>query len=171
MKKLVYYTLVVIIIINIINITNNNDIIPNESIRMRVIPNSNNTEDIYIKNKVKEYLEKDVLNMISKTNNIDDVREIINNNLNNIDNNINNVFSNNNYNMKYNINFGYNYFPTKQFKGHTYEEGYYESLVVSIGEAKGDNWWCVMFPNLCLIEKNDNHQYKSIIYKIIKDIF
>ena len=70
MKKLVYYTLVVIIIINIINITNNNEIIPNESIRMRVIPNSNNTEDIYIKNKVKEYLEKDVLNMISKTNNI-----------------------------------------------------------------------------------------------------
>ena len=67
MKKLVYYTLVVIIIINIINITNNNEIIPNESIRMRVIPNSNNTEDIYIKNKVKEYLEKDVLNMISKT--------------------------------------------------------------------------------------------------------
>ena len=64
MKKLVYYTLVVIIIINIINITNNNEIIPNESIRMRVIPNSNNTEDIYIKNKVKEYLEKDVLNMI-----------------------------------------------------------------------------------------------------------
>ena len=52
-----------------------------------------------------------------------------------------------------------------------YEEGYYESLVVSIGEAKGDNWWCVMFPNLCLIEKNDNHQYKSIIHKIIKDIF
>ena len=90
MKKLVYYTLVVLIIINIVNITNNNDIIPNESIRMRVIPNSNNTEDIYIKNKVKEYLEKDVLNMISKTNNIDDVREIINNNLNNIDKNINN---------------------------------------------------------------------------------
>ena len=70
MKKLVYYTLVVLIIINIVNITNNNEIIPNESIRMRVIPNSNNTEDIYIKNKVKEYLEKDVLNMISKTNNI-----------------------------------------------------------------------------------------------------
>ena len=112
MKKLVYYTLVVLIIINIVNITNNNEIIPNESLRMRVIPNSNNTEDVYIKNKVKEYLEKDVLNMISKTNNIDDVREIINNNLNNIDSNIQNIFSNNNYNMKYNINFGYNYFPT-----------------------------------------------------------
>ena len=54
MKKLVYYTLVVIIIINIINITNNNEINPNEYIRMRVITNSNNTEDIYIKNKVKE---------------------------------------------------------------------------------------------------------------------
>ena len=109
--------------------------------------------------------------MISETNSINDVREIINNNLNTIDNNIQNIFLNNNYNMKYNINFGYNYFPTREFKGHTYEEGFYESLVISIGEAKGDNWWCVMFPNLCLIEKNDNHQYKSIIYKIIKDIF
>ena len=53
MKRLVYYTLVALIVISIINITNSNEIIPNESIRMRVIPNSNNTEDIYIKNKVK----------------------------------------------------------------------------------------------------------------------
>src|SRR5574344_284082 len=101
MKRLVYYTLVALIVISIINITNSHEIIPNESIRMRVIPNSNNTEDIYIKNKVKEYLEKDVLNMISKTNSINDVREIINNNLKTIDHNIQKIFLNNNYNMKY----------------------------------------------------------------------
>ena len=76
---------------------------------------------------------------------------------------INNIFSNNNYKMDYNINFGYNYFPAKQFKGHTYEEGYYESLVVTLGEGKGANWWCVLFPPLCLIEASEE-DYDEITY-------
>ena len=74
--------------------------------------------------------------------------------------------------MDYNINFGYNYFPAKQFKGHTYEEGYYESLVVSIGEAKGDNWWCVMFPPMCLPAAESDVELDEVLsrdeYEIVK---
>ena len=66
----------------------------------------------------------------------------------------------------YNISFGENYFPSKTYKGVKYNEGYYESLVIAIGDAKGDNWWCVLFPNYCLIDK-EKSTYKSII----KDIF
>ena len=80
MKKLVYYTLVVIIIINIINITNNNEIIPNESIRMRVIPNSNSTLDQNIKNKVKKYLENNTYNLIKDEDSKEIAKEKIKNN-------------------------------------------------------------------------------------------
>ena len=43
-------------------------------------------------------------------------------------------------------------FPTKQYGDISLPAGYYDALRVEIGEAKGRNWWCVMFPSLCFID-------------------
>ena len=65
------------------------------------------------------------------------------------------------------------YFPEKEYRGLKYNEGYYESVVISIGKAEGDNWWCVLFPNLCFVdlETKDNVEYKSWIVEKINKIF
>lgn len=148
-------------------------IIPDTAIRLRVIPNSNTSLDQNMKNKVKKYLEQDTYKKLENINNIDEARKIINNNLDNIDTSINNIFKENNYNMDYNINFGYNYFPEKEYKQVKYKEGYYESIVITIGDGKGDNWWCVLFPNLCLIDLENNEQieYKSWVAEKLNKIF
>jgi len=59
---------------------------------------------------------------------------------------------------------------TKEFNGITYEEGMYESLLVTLGEGKGDNWWCVLFPPLCLLEaeESDEVEYKFFIQELIE---
>lgn len=145
-------------------------IIPDTSIRLRVIPNSNSNYDQAMKSVVKSYLEEDVYNLFKDTNNIEEAREMINNNIENIKINIQDIFNKYNYDMKFNVNYGYNYFPEKEFRNVIYREGYYESIVVSIGEAKGDNWWCVLFPNLCLVEE-DNVEYTSLVKEIINKIF
>lgn len=145
-------------------------VIPDTSIRLRVIPNSNSNYDQAIKSVVKKYLEKDVYNLFKDTNNIEEARVIINNNLDDIKFNIQNIFDEYNYDMSFDLNYGYNYFPEKEFKNVIYNEGYYESIVVSIGEAKGDNFWCVLFPNLCLIEEDDV-EYTSLVKEIINRIF
>ena len=168
MKRKIFLILLIFIVISVYKITDQNFIIPDSSIRLRVIPNSNNPEDINIKEKVKTYLEKNIYTLTKDTKQITDARNIINNNISNIENNIDNIFKDNNYNYPYNVNFGYNYFPKKNYKGITYQEGYYESLVISIGEAKGDNWWCVLFPNYCLVDTKENHQYKSYIKDLIR---
>ncbi len=148
-------------------------IIPETSIRLRVIPNSNNTEDIVIKRMVKDYLEENTYQLLKDVKTIQEARLILQNNLSTIDENINNIFKNNNYDKNYTLNYGQNYFPKKIYKGVTYEEGYYESLVVSIGEAKGDNWWCVLFPPLCLMEAENYEEveYKSWIKETLSKIF
>ncbi|MEI3507940.1 MAG: stage II sporulation protein R [Bacilli bacterium] len=73
------------------------------------------------------------------------------------------------YDKNYQVNFGSNYFPEKEYKGVKYEEGYYEFLLVTLGEGKGDNWWCVLFPPLCLIEADESTdvEYKSIVKELI----
>ena len=148
-------------------------IIPDTAIRLRVIPNSNTSLDQNMKNQVKKYLEQYTYKKLENINNINDARKIINNNLDNIDKSINNIFKKNNYNMDYNINFGYNYFPEKEYKQVKYKEGYYESIVITIGDGKGDNWWCVLFPNLCLVDLENNEQieYKSWVAEKLNKIF
>ena len=55
--------------------------------------------------------------------------------------------------------------------GIEYKEGIYESIVINLGEAKGNNWWCVLFPPICMIEAKksdkDNVEYKSKVLEII----
>lgn len=171
MKRKIFLILLVFIILSVYKTTNQDIIIPDSSIRLRVIPNSNNPEDINIKEKVKQYLENNIYYITKDTKEIEEARTIINKNIPNIDNNINNIFNNNNYTKPYKINFGYNYFPKKEYKEKIYKEGYYESLVISIGDAKGDNWWCVLFPNYCLIDINEKYEYKSYIKELINKIF
>ena len=171
MKRKIFLILLGLIIIGVYNESKTEISIPKNSIRLRVIPNSNDSKDINMKEQVKDYLETDVYTLLKDTNNIDSARHIINNNISHIENNINNIFKDNNYNIPYEVNFGYNYFPQKVYQGKTYEEGYYESLVIYIGEANGDNWWCVLFPNFCLVDTSKEVNYKSYFQELLNKIF
>lgn len=147
--------------------------IPDTAIRLRVIANSNSVLDQNMKNKVKKYLEENTYKVLKNETNIETARTLIKESIPFLKNNINEIFNDNNYNMDYNINYGYNYFPEKEYRGIKYEEGYYESIVISIGEAEGDNWWCVLFPNLCLaeLENPKDTEYKLWLIDTINKIF
>ena len=128
MKKILFILITIFIVSLVYKSINSYDVlIPNSSIRIRVIPNSNSTVDIKIKNKIKDYLENDVLPLMNNANTIEEARDIIDNNLNNIDMNINDILLENNYQKGYDINYGYNYFPKKTFHNKEYSEGYYDS--------------------------------------------
>ena len=58
----------------------------------------------------------------------------------------------NGYDYSVEINIGNFYFPTKNYGDISLPAGFYDALRVEIGEAKGQNWWCVMFPSLCFID-------------------
>ena len=78
----------------------------------------------------------------------------------------------NNRTKDFNISYGKNYFPQKTYKNINYEEGEYESLVITLGEGKGNNFWCVLFPPLCLVdETEENVEYDSIIKKVLNKYF
>lgn len=173
MKKIIIILTMLTSILIYNEFKNNEVIIPDTAIRLRVIPNSNSSLDQSMKNKVKKYLEKNTYATLSNVTDIEEARTKINDSLSNLDININKIFKDNKYNMEYTVDFGYNYFPEKKYRGLKYEEGYYESLIITIGEGKGDNWWCVLFPNLCLVdlENKTNVEYKSWIVEQINKIF
>lgn len=101
---------------------------------------------------------------MNNSNNIIDARKNINKNIPLIEKSLDNL------NIKYKVSFGQNYFPTKTYLNNTYSEGNYESLVIYLDEAKGDNFWCVMFPPLCLIDINREHLDKVVYKSYAKEI-
>ena len=143
--------------------------IPDDAIRIRIIPNSNKYHDQEIKNKVKDKLQTNLYQLLKNDKNSEEAKITIKNNLEKIDESIKIILKEEKYTKNYKLNFGYNYFPKKKYNGIKYNAGYYESLLITLGEGKGDNWWCVLFPPLCLIEAENtkNVEYKSFIKEII----
>ncbi len=141
-------------------------VIPSEAIRIRIISNSNNISDLKNKYVIKDKLESYLYSLLKNSKSIDEAREIINDNKDNIDKLIKE-----NSSLTYSFNFGMNYFPRKTYKGVLYKEGYYESLEVKLGSGIGDNYWCVLFPPLCMVDENEipgDVSYKLYIKKVLK---
>lgn len=141
-------------------------LIPTDAIRFRVIANSNDEIDQEVKMKVKEAIEQEVNKLMLEAKNSEEAKKLINENIEHIQQIVNQYTTDNK------ISFGVNYFPEKEYHGVTYPSGEYESLVITLGNGVGNNWWCVMFPPLCLLEaKNENTDdinYKFYVQEIIE---
>lgn len=169
MKKILIF-LTIIVSILVVN-KEENIVIPKESIRFRVIANSDSKEDQLLKKEIIKNLNNEIEN-IQSNNNIDETRKYIKENVPKFEEIINKTLKENNSSKVFNINYGKNYFPQKVYKNVIYEEGEYESLVITLGEGDGKNFWCVLFPPLCLVnEQEENVEYKSLVKEIIKKYF
>ena len=173
MKKVILLFFIGLIILNIKTTKAGIVEIPNEAIRLRVIANSNSNYDQQVKMKVKDNLENTIYDILKDTTNVDEARNLINNNMYKINNSIKDILVSEKYNLDYDINFGKNYFPEKEYNGILYQEGYYESVLVTLGNGEGDNWWCVLFPPLCLLEaeESDEVEYKFFVQELIDKYF
>lgn len=163
MKKMCF--IVISIVIGIMVYKKSDEIIiPSDAIRVRIIANSNNIEDLYQKKKLKEEIKDNLYNLVKDANSSNEAKDIIKNNLNNIKKM---VLEKTN---EASINYGLNYFPSKKYKGVIYKEGEYESLVITLGNGLGDNWWCVLYPPLCMIDENNDTsdvEYRILVSELL----
>lgn len=178
MKKLILIILTVIVAFLVyvnVNAEVGEIVIPEAAIRVRVIANSNSIDDQSMKMKVKAMIEKNISPLLVGVDNVEDARTIIRENLDILESDIEVFFINEDYAKDFVVNFGDNYFPEKDYRGVHYDEGEYESLVVTIGEGVGDNWWCVLFPPLCLLEADesdvDDTEYQFFVAEMLNKIF
>lgn len=166
MRKTIIF-LFLIIVLSVASKNTKDIIIPQKSIRFRIVANSNSLEDQALKWKVNENILP-ILNSIDSSS-YENSRESLRKSVNQIEKEIDKM------NIKYKISLGNNYFPEKKYENIIYPEDNYESLVITLGEGKGDNWWCVLFPPLCLMESQkenvDKITYKSYIKQIINKYF
>lgn len=145
--------------------------IPKEAIRFRVIANSNTEEDQLIKKTIVSNLNENIKNLEFTPKNINASRDLIKNSIPEFKEVVDETLNELNASNEYTIKYGMNYFPEKEYKGIKYEEGEYESLVITLGDGLGENFWCILFPPLCLLEGEETEteevEYTSFIQEII----
>lgn len=164
MKKIIIVLFFVVFVSFLVN-GKEEYIIPDSAIRLRVIANSNTFEDQATKMEIKQNIETILKDDLIGVANKNSAKETIQNKIPEMKTMLNN------YNIKYKVNYGQNYFPKKTYKGVEYPEGNYESLVVTLGNGAGENWWCVLFPPLCLMDAEESN-VSDVDYRFfVKDLF
>lgn len=169
MKKIILVTLVIVSLFLYNNSRQEDVKIPDSAIRFRILANSNSVYDQNVKSRVKDKLQYELYNKLSNTKSVDEAKRVINESIPEFKNVLDTELKEEDY--SYTINYGMHEFPEKIYKGITYEEGQYESLLVTLGKGQGDNFWCVLFPPLCIMEAEEQEEKTEVEYKFfIKDI-
>ncbi len=126
--------------------------IANSVFRLHVIANSDSKEDQDLKYKVRDVLISYMKEICANCTNKQQAIELVRNHQNEFKQIALDIIKENGFSYNVNINIGNFEFPTKNYGDISLPAGYYDALRVEIGEAKGQNWWCVMFPPLCFVD-------------------
>ena len=125
-------------------------------IRFHVLANSDSEEDQQLKLKVRDAVIDYLQPKLRDSKSINESERIILEEEGNLINICRDVVEKNGYNYDVHIDLGYSKFPTKQYSSVVLPAGEYKALRILIGKGQGKNWWCVMLPPLCFVDKQNN---------------
>lgn len=120
--------------------------------RLHVIANSDSDVDQSLKYKVRDAVIEYMKTICSPNASKDEYILCAKSNLENIKQVAKDTVTKNGYNYDINVSVGNFEFPTKKYGDISFPTGFYDALRVEIGNANGQNWWCVMFPPLCFVD-------------------
>ena len=126
--------------------------IENSVFRLHVIANSDSYEDQNLKYIVRDKVLEYINTISSDATSKEEVISSANENIDKIQKIAEDTIYENGYNYPVTLSIGNFAFPTKTYGDISFPAGFYDALKIEIGEAKGQNWWCVMFPPLCFVD-------------------
>ena len=124
-------------------------------LRLHVLANSDSDEDQALKLKVRDAILERSSELFGELESIDEAAESINANIDAITEVARKVISDNGYDYPVSVTLTNEHYPTRSYEALSFPSGEYLSLRVMIGDAEGQNWWCVLFPPLCLSAATD----------------
>lgn len=130
--------------------------ISQEVFRLHILANSDSDEDQSLKLKVRDKILTKSESLFINCKNLNDVINVSKNNIDYFEKLANECIKENGYNYETKVYVDKEYFNTREYEKITLPSGVYNALKIEIGEAKGHNWWCVMFPAICLPAVSDD---------------
>ncbi|HEY8363579.1 MAG TPA: stage II sporulation protein R [Tissierellaceae bacterium] len=134
-------------------------------IRFHIRANSDNEEDQELKLKVRDEILKEMKGKFQDIKDIDEIRKIIRDNMEEMKRIAERIIKREGKDYEVTVTLAEDSFPTRKYGNLVLPAGTYEALLITIGEGKGKNWWCVMFPPLCFVDITH-----SVAYNLEKEL-
>ncbi|WP_227937028.1 stage II sporulation protein R [Alkalihalobacillus deserti] len=123
-----------------------------EAIRLRILANSDSIKDQALKRDIRDSVNEAITDMVIDINDLNEAKATIEDNLAMIEGIVEQELINMGINQSYEVSFSEVQFPTKLYGNIVYPAGLYDAVLITLGEGKGENWWCVLFPPLCFLD-------------------
>lgn len=171
MKKLICLVLIMVTIFLISGCQDNN--LNSKYLRIHIRADNNEADSQSVKYVIKEKLVFYLTPLLASCINKEQALGMVESELGNIKKICNETLSDNGFSYGSNAKLSNEYFPLRSYGDFVFKEGFYDSLIVELGQAKGDNWWCMVYPPLCFTKGEANGSsditYKSKILEIIEE--
>jgi stage II sporulation protein R len=126
--------------------------IPQNAIRLRILANSDSPADQVVKRQVRDAVNADITKWVQDLKTTDQAKKVIRAHMPELERTVEQTLKRAHADSTYKIKLGQADFPTKMYGTFVYPAGKYDALVVALGDGRGANWWCVLFPPLCFLD-------------------
>ena len=124
-------------------------------IRLHVVANSDSEEDQALKLKVRDAVVDKLQETLESFPTMEEAKAYLQENLPALEAFVNQVIQELGFSQTATVSVDQEAFDTREYDTFTLPAGYYEALRITIGEGQGKNWWCVVFPSLCVGSTKD----------------
>ena len=150
LTKAVAFALIFSFLFSFIRFESACDDVRRNVLRLHVLANSDSEEDQALKLKVRDELLKVGNSIFGISGDLAQAEQLVTDNLEVLQKTAQKTVNAEGYGYSVNVQLAKTEFTTRHYADITLPAGEYDAVQVVIGEGKGQNWWCVMFPPLCV---------------------
>lgn len=134
--------------------------IASKILRFHVLANSNSAEDQAVKEEVRDAIGTYLKPLLEESQSLEETKEIVGQHMGEIIEIAKATLESKGYDYDVTACITEAEFPEKSYGSYTFPKGEYEALQITIGEGEGENWWCVLYPNMC---------FKGTVYEVVEE--
>ncbi len=155
--------LVTSILFSVFSFAQTSSQIRSEVLRLHVIANSDSAVDQNLKIAVRDAVLRESEELFDGSITVENAVEIITPEIENLTETARKVIDEYGFNYNVEVSIDEEYFETRTYETITLPAGKYLSLIIRIGEGDGKNWWCVMFPPMCISAADEENALKTVL--------
>lgn len=136
-------------------------------LRLHILANSSSPDDQYLKRQVRDFVVQQTQGLFKEVTNVERAVEVTSSMLPTLQKSVQEYLQSQGRRVQVQMELGHFDFPTRTYGDVTLPAGEYQALRVILGEGEGNNWWCVLFPPLCLDEEKslqDDQDLMALAY-------
>lgn len=161
--KALIFGFVFSVIVSMLNFSGKCESISEKILRLHIIANSDSCEDQTLKLKVRDEIINKFGSELEVYSNLEEAKQVAESKINEIEDFAASVVHESGYDYSVKAEVTKMYFNIRRYKEVTLPAGFYTALRITIGQGTGKNWWCVMFPPMCLPAAEEKSELSEVL--------